>query len=90
MPRGRWGLGKDDGLASRNQSDIGSTALDNAVRDIQSGLMRCISRLIGTAKLMAETGRIEETMVLGDMRECDMLFTRSLCEIVRLTEARLD
>jgi hypothetical protein len=90
IPLGRWSSsssGKDDFIASMKQAPVStSTAHDNAVRDIQAGLVRCIARLIATAKLMAESGTGEERMVEVEAREADVLFTRSLCEIVRLAE----
>lgn len=59
---------------------------DNALRVIQSGLLQCIARLVATAKLMAESGTGEERMVDMEAEEADMLFMRSLCEIVRMAE----
>ncbi|KAK2609190.1 hypothetical protein QQS21_002272 [Conoideocrella luteorostrata] len=66
--------------------DAAPTAQDNALRVIQSGLLRCVSRLIATAKLMAESGTGEERMVDMEAEDADMLFMRSLCEIVRMAE----
>ncbi|KAG6034925.1 hypothetical protein E4U41_006302 [Claviceps citrina] len=63
-----------------------ATAQDGALRAIQTGLLRCISRLVSTAKLMAENGAGEERMVDMETEEADMLFMRSLCEIVRVAE----
>lgn len=63
-----------------------SASYDNATRDIQAGLMRCIIRLIATAKLMAEDGEAEDRVVEIETREVDILFTRGLCEIVRISE----
>ncbi|KAG6002006.1 hypothetical protein E4U21_003574 [Claviceps maximensis] len=68
------------------QRDTGPTAQDNALRAIQGGLLRCISRLLTTAKLMAENGRGDEGLVEMETGEADMLFMRSLCEIVRMAE----
>ncbi|KAG6000664.1 hypothetical protein E4U54_001347 [Claviceps lovelessii] len=68
------------------QRDTGPTAQDNALRAIQSGLLRCISRLLATAKLVAENGTGEEGVVEMESEEPDMLFMRSLCEIVRMAE----
>ncbi|CAM1506085.1 Fc.00g057260.m01.CDS01 [Cosmosporella sp. VM-42] len=58
---------------------------DNATRNIESGLMRCITRLIATAKLMGQ-GNTEERMIEQETKEVDMIFVRSLCEIVRIAE----
>ncbi|KAF5005672.1 hypothetical protein FDECE_7906 [Fusarium decemcellulare] len=63
-----------------------STAQDNATRNIESGLLRCISRLVATAKMMAEEGSGEDSMVDVEPQEVDMIFVRSLCEIVRISE----
>jgi hypothetical protein len=63
-----------------------STSYENAVRDIQAGLMRCIARLVATARLVAESGTGEERLVEMGASEVDMLLTRSLCEVVRLAE----
>ncbi|KAG5926746.1 hypothetical protein E4U53_003006 [Claviceps sorghi] len=68
------------------QRDTGPTAHDSAMRAVQSGLLRCISRLVTTAKLMAENGTGEEGVVELGTEEADMLFMRSLCEIVRMAE----
>ncbi|PHH91956.1 hypothetical protein CDD83_9595 [Cordyceps sp. RAO-2017] len=53
---------------------------------MQQELLRCISRLVATAKLMAESGTGDETMVRTEVEETDMLLVRSLCEIVRIAE----
>lgn len=63
-----------------------TTAQDNATRNIESGLLRCISRLVATAKMMAQEGRGEERLVDVEPQEVDMIFVRSLCEIVRISE----
>lgn len=68
------------------QRGTAPTAQDNALRVIQSGLLRCVSRLVATAKLMAENGTGEERMVDMETEDADMLFLRSLCEIVRMAE----
>ncbi|KAG5984566.1 hypothetical protein E4U55_004222 [Claviceps digitariae] len=68
------------------QRDTGPTAQDSALRVIQGGLLRCISRLLATAKLMAENGTGEDGVVEVETDETDMLFMRSLCEIVRMAE----
>ncbi|POR32127.1 Uncharacterized protein TPAR_07660 [Tolypocladium paradoxum] len=52
--------------------------------NMQSDLLRCISRLVATAKLMAEGG--EEQMLDMDVEDSDKLFVRSLCEIVKMVE----
>lgn len=59
---------------------------DVAIRAIQGELLRCISRLMATARLMAESGSVEETVVEMNAEEPDKLFMRSLCEIVRISE----
>ena len=63
-----------------------SSNQDTALRSVQGGLLRCIARLTATAKLMAESGSGEERMVDMEVEDSDMLFTRSLCEIVRMAE----
>ncbi|RDA95288.1 hypothetical protein CP533_3416 [Ophiocordyceps camponoti-saundersi (nom. inval.)] len=52
---------------------------------MQHDLLRCIARLVATAKLTAENGAVDETMV-PEAEVTDNLFLRSLCEIVRLAE----
>ncbi|KAI9163931.1 hypothetical protein HJFPF1_05565 [Paramyrothecium foliicola] len=59
---------------------------EHAIREIQAGLMRCIARLVATARLVAESGTGEERLVEMGASEVDMLLTRSLCEVVRLSE----
>ena len=91
MPFGRRGVaGTDELIRSAKHLGPSSAAHDIAMRDIQAGLMRCIARLVATAKLMAETGSGDDRLVEGEVREGDVLFTRSLCEIVRLLETRMD
>lgn len=77
-----WGL--KDGMVAEQSSR--SAHYENATRDIQAGLMRCIMRLIATAKLMAEEGTTDDRVVEMETRGVDVLFTRSLCEIVRMAE----
>lgn len=79
MARLSWVPGKE--LPS-----TGGAAQEQTARDIQAGLMRCIGRLVATARLMAESGTGEERMVEMEAKESDVLFTRSLCEIVRISE----
>ncbi|KAF4982943.1 hypothetical protein FZEAL_1513 [Fusarium zealandicum] len=74
------GFGKED------MSSTTTTAQDNATRNIESGLLRCISRLVATAKMMAEEGSGEDSMLDIEPQEVDMIFVRSLCEIVRISE----
>ena len=62
------------------------TTQDNATRNIESGLLRCISRLIATAKIITENGTAEERIMDAEPHEMDMILVRSLCEIVRLSE----
>ncbi|KAH7196559.1 uncharacterized protein B0J16DRAFT_377019 [Fusarium flagelliforme] len=62
------------------------TTQDNATRNIESGLLRCISRLIATAKMITENGTAEERIMDAEPQEMDMILVRSLCEIVRLSE----
>lgn len=54
--------------------------------NMQHDLLRCISRLVTTAKLVAEGGAGDETMINADEQETDIFFVRSLCEIVRIAE----
>ncbi|KJZ75853.1 hypothetical protein HIM_04677 [Hirsutella minnesotensis 3608] len=54
--------------------------------NMQQGLLKCIYRLVATAKLIAETGSGDETTIKEEVEEMDMLFVRSLCEIVRMAE----
>ncbi|KAJ6780792.1 hypothetical protein PWT90_09471 [Aphanocladium album] len=64
-----------------------STAGNEApVRIVQEGLYKCIVRLIATARLMAASGRLDEPITDADATDADVLFMRSLCEIVRLVE----
>ncbi|KAJ4324371.1 hypothetical protein N0V84_003932 [Fusarium piperis] len=77
-PLTAMGFGKDEVPST--------TAQDNATRNIESGLLRCISRLVATAKIMAEEGSGEERLVDVEPQEVDMIFVRSLCEIVRISE----
>ena len=81
-PLNAWGFGKD-------HMSAGSTTVatkDNTTRNIESGLMRCIVRLIATAKMMSKDGTEEERLVEVEPSEMDMIFVRSLCEIVRIAE----
>ncbi|PHH66613.1 hypothetical protein CDD81_6450 [Ophiocordyceps australis] len=50
-----------------------------------SGLMRCISQLMATAKLMSENGGGQD-IVKTEPGEVDFLLVRCLCEIVRMSE----
>ncbi|KAG5961482.1 hypothetical protein E4U58_004249 [Claviceps cyperi] len=61
-------------------------AQDNTLRAIQSGLLRCVSRLLNTAKHMAENNITEDGVIEVESGDADMLFLRSLCEIVRMAE----
>lgn len=71
----------------RTASPVGiSASQDMAMRNIQTELLRCIRRLIATARLMSESGAAEEKMVEMDMEDADVLLMRSLCEIVRVNE----
>jgi hypothetical protein len=63
-----------------------ATAQDNATRNIESGLLRCISRLVATARMIAEDGIGEERIMDTEPQEIDIIFVKSLCEIVRLSE----
>jgi len=78
-----WGL-KTEGIMTDQSAR--SATYDNATRDIQAGLMRCIMRLIATARLMAEDGSTADRSVEMEIQNVDILFTRSLCEIVRMAE----
>lgn len=62
----------------------GQTTASANHENMQSDLLRCVSRLVATAKLMAETG--EEPLLDMDVEDSDRLFLRSLCEIVRIAE----
>ncbi|KPM36351.1 hypothetical protein AK830_g10224 [Neonectria ditissima] len=82
-PLTAWGFGKDE------MSPVGgasTAAQDNTTRNIEAGLLRCVMRLIGTARMMAEEGGGEERMMEMEPQEADMMFVRSLCEIVRISE----
>lgn len=57
-----------------------------ALRNIQMELLRCTRRLIATARLMAESETGEEKMIEMEVEDADVLFMRSLCEIVRVNE----
>ncbi|KAF7547480.1 hypothetical protein G7Z17_g7699 [Cylindrodendrum hubeiense] len=82
-PLTAWGFGKDEMTPVGGAS---SAAQDNTTRNIEAGLLRCIMRLIGTARMMAEEGSGEERMMEVDPQEADVIFVRSLCEIVRISE----
>ncbi|KAM5364154.1 hypothetical protein ACJZ2D_011655 [Fusarium nematophilum] len=74
-------------FAHCGKDEMTTTAQDNATRNIESGLLRCISRLVATAKMMAEEGSGgDDRMVDVEPQEVDMIFVRSLCEIVRISE----
>lgn len=81
-PLTAWGFGKDHLSANAPPS----TQPDNTTRNIESGLMRCIVRLIATAKMMSKDNPGEERFVDVEPSEVDMIFFRSLCEIVRIAE----
>ncbi|RGP64396.1 hypothetical protein FLONG3_9583 [Fusarium longipes] len=72
------------GFGKEETSNV--TNVDNATRNIESGLLRCISRLVATAKTITENGATEERIMDTEPQAADMLFVRSLCEIVRLCE----
>ncbi|TFB00942.1 hypothetical protein CCMA1212_007384 [Trichoderma ghanense] len=76
--------GKEDVMTTSTGST--STSQDIALRNIQTELLRCIRRLIATARLMAETNTTDEKVVEMEMEDGDVLFMRSLCEIVRVNE----
>ncbi|CAH0016736.1 unnamed protein product [Clonostachys rhizophaga] len=78
-----WTLNKE-GMVAEQSSRAASN--ENTTREIQTGLMRCIVRLIATAQLMSEDNKADEKIVEMETRGVDMLFTRSLCEIVRMSE----
>jgi hypothetical protein len=78
-----WNLGREGMIADQPSRSPG---YDNAVRDIRAGLLRCILRLTATAKLMTEDGTGAERMVEMEPHNVDVLFTRSLFEIVRISE----
>lgn len=65
-----------------------AAAQETAMRDLQAELMRCIARLIATAKFMVEDGRHDGPVMDLDLKEqgADVFLARSLCEIVRLSE----
>lgn len=74
-------LGKEDTAQTTS-----AAAQDNATRNIEAGLLRCISRLVATARMMVEGGNGEEIMMNVEPQEVDMIFLRSLCEIVKINE----
>ncbi|VUC20883.1 unnamed protein product [Clonostachys rosea] len=78
-----WTLNKERMVAEQSSR---AASHENSTREIQTGLMRCIVRLIATAQLMSEDGKADEKIVEMETRGVDMLFTRSLCEIVRMSE----
>ncbi len=71
-------------MTPRNSAS--SANLDNAVLALHAGLLKCIARLVSTARLMSESGSIEERIIDMNHEDSDMLFMRSLCEIVRMAE----
>ncbi|KAL7947438.1 hypothetical protein V8C42DRAFT_317770 [Trichoderma barbatum] len=76
--------GREDFMATSSLAT--SANQDMAIRSIQTELLRCIRRLIATARLMAESDTTDEKMVEMDIEDADVLFMRSLCEIVRVNE----
>ncbi|RFU74739.1 hypothetical protein TARUN_7514 [Trichoderma arundinaceum] len=76
--------GKEDYMTTSSLAT--SANQDTALRNIQTELLRCIRRLIATARLMAESETTEEKMVEMEMEDADVLLMRSLCEIVRINE----
>jgi len=78
-----WGRNKETMVTEQSAKAI---HYDNTARDIQAGLMRCIMRLVATARLMSEDGSTEDRSVEVETGNVDVLFTRSLCEIVRIAE----
>ncbi|PHH70781.1 hypothetical protein CDD82_6925 [Ophiocordyceps australis] len=64
-----------------NQSQAALVTHENLL----SGLMRCISQLMATAKLMSENGGGED-IVKTEPGQVDFLLVRCLCEIVRMSE----
>ncbi|OAA42334.1 hypothetical protein BBO_04997 [Beauveria brongniartii RCEF 3172] len=65
---------------------VPSAVHEAPVRTVHEGLYKCIVRLIATARLMSASGRTEEPIADADATDADLLFLRSLCEIVRLVE----
>lgn len=63
-----------------------SAAQEATLRDIQVGLLRCITGLVATARLMVEDKSGEEVAVLASGVDVDVFLLRSLCEVVRLSE----
>jgi hypothetical protein len=76
--------GKDDLRAA--SPILNSANQDMAIRNIQTELLRCIRRLIATARLMSESETTEEKMVEMEMEDADVLLMRSLFEMVRVNE----
>ncbi|KAL7962793.1 hypothetical protein V8C34DRAFT_311177 [Trichoderma compactum] len=76
--------GREDFMATSTLATLPHQ--DMAIRSIQTELLRCIRRLIATARLMAESDNADEKMVEMDIEDADVLFMRSLCEIVRVNE----
>ncbi|KAL6872012.1 hypothetical protein J3F83DRAFT_760391 [Trichoderma novae-zelandiae] len=76
--------GREDLMTTSTSST--STSQDMALRNIQTELLRCIRRLIATARLMAESNTTDEKVVEMEVEDGDVLFMRSLCEIVRVNE----
>ncbi|KFA51193.1 hypothetical protein S40293_05078 [Stachybotrys chartarum IBT 40293] len=76
-------LNKDD---TGSGSSPAAATYEHAIRDIQSELMRCISRLVTTAKLVAESGCGEDRLIEVEAHNIDVFLMRSLCEIVRIAE----
>ncbi|KAM0342705.1 hypothetical protein ACHAPU_009316 [Fusarium lateritium] len=68
------------------KEEASTTIHDNATRNIESGLLRCISRLVATARMIAQEGTGEERIMDTEPQEVDIIFVKSLCEIVRLCE----
>ncbi|TQV97756.1 hypothetical protein IF1G_03499 [Cordyceps javanica] len=74
---------RDELLPSQPASSVG---IDSSVRAVHEGLYKCIVRLIATARLTSVSGRLDQPIVDADATDADVLFMRSLCEIVRLVE----
>ncbi|KAH7316767.1 hypothetical protein B0I35DRAFT_409931 [Stachybotrys elegans] len=76
-------LHRDDAASSQAST---AASYENAIRDLEMGLMRCIARLVATARSGAEGGKTEDRLIEVDAKEVDVPLIRSLCEIVRLGE----
>lgn len=80
-------LGTPLGTRTKHESATAQSSPAGAsLENMQHDLLRCIVRLVGTARSVAEKGTGEDPAVGPEPEMLDMVLVRSLCEIVRLSE----